>query len=400
MKISLLLHFHQPPTQFNEVTHSITSDCYLPIFNTLYHIPSAKLSVNITASLLEQLQAFSEGREVIRLIHLLCERGQIELTGTGAYHPLLPKIPDEEARRQILLQEYLVGKIVFDNSSSYRKKIGFFPPELAVEPEFIDLLTGEYYEWVMVDESAMLFGTEPGIYRNPDGLSIVVRDDTLSGAVAFGKVKSANDLFDLLNLSRRRYFALAMDGETFGHHLKFGIILLEDFFSDPRLDFCTISEVVKEEKAGKSGKISESTWGTTEDDLKAGINYPRWDIPKNKLHRLQWELTALVLQESVKIPESLLNPSKSLDSKLTHEETRCLNARLLLDKALHSDQYWWASANPCWHPDMVRRGAEMLKGVIFALPNASEKSKNRAEEIFEKLLKLGKEKFGDKAIFA
>lgn len=399
MKISLLLHFHQPPTQFKEVTHLITSDCYLPLFSTICHIPSAKLSVNITASLFEQLETFPEGKEVIRLVRLLCERGQIELTGTGAYHPLFPKIPEEEARRQIILQEYLVGKIVFDNSSSYRKKIGFFPPELAVTSQFVSLLSEEYYEWVMVDESAFLFGVEPGVYRNSDGLGIVVRDDTLSGAVAFGKVLSANDLFDLLNLSRRRYFTLGMDGETFGHHLKFGIELLKLFFSDPRLDFCTTSEIVKEEKAAKSGKIYESTWGTAEDDLKAGINYPRWDLPKNKLHKLQWELTNLVLQESLKIPESLLDVSKVLDSKLTNEETRFLNARRLLDQALHSDQYWWASANPCWHPDMVRRGAEMLKGVVFALPNASEKLKKRAEEIFNKLIQLGKEKFGDKAIY-
>jgi hypothetical protein len=61
-------------------------------------------------------------------------------------------------------------------------------------------------------------------------------------------------------------------------------------------------------------------------------------------------------------------------------------ARQLLDRAVHSDQYWWASAKPWWSIEYIEAGAKELLEVIRATPNVSEDIKNQAEGLYLKIL--------------
>lgn len=381
MELALLLHFHQPPTQFSKITQEITRSCYVPLFELVSRHRDASFTFNVTGSLFEQWQGCDIGRQAIKLLEFLVESGQVEITGTGCYHPLLSKLPIFEVRRQIELQENMIQKL------GLREDLleGFFPPELAVNEKLALEAARRKYQWILVDEAAFGFGREPGIYVHKSGLSVVVRDDTISGVLAFGKVKTSSDLVDLLHLSHRSFYVLAMDGETFGHHMKNGLALFQEIISDRRLTLRKVTDLVSREKDGRSGRIKESTWGTTEEDLLKKLVYTRWDLPKNDLHRVQWELLGLAIR--------VVRRSSTFGGLHFRE------ARELLDKAEHSDQFWWASANPCWHPDMVRRGAEMLKGVAFACRSSTVSEKKRAEWLFNELVRLGKERFGEKAIF-
>lgn len=79
----------------------------------------------------------------MELIKDLVKQKKIEIVGTGKFHPILPLIPKEEAERQIHLNED-VNRREFGNNW---KKLGFFPPEMAISPAIIDLVKKLGYEF-------------------------------------------------------------------------------------------------------------------------------------------------------------------------------------------------------------------------------------------------------------
>ncbi len=60
-------------------------------------------------------------------------------------------------------------------------------------------------------------------------------------------------------------------------------------------------------------------------------------------------------------------------------------ARELLDMALSSDQFWWASAKPWWSLEMIEQGAYQLKQVLITL-NKDVQSVQNAKDLYSKIL--------------
>jgi len=127
-----LFHFYQPPTQLPSVLEKICNESYLPLLEVLREYPQATATANINAVLTEMLKDCGHN-DVIGGPKELAGKGQIEITGTGKYHPILPLIPPEEAKRQIELNHktnaYFFG-------GAYRPN-GFFPPEMAYSGDII-----------------------------------------------------------------------------------------------------------------------------------------------------------------------------------------------------------------------------------------------------------------------
>src|SRR3989337_1902633 len=96
------LHIYQPPTQTEEITRRVTDECYRKLVDILTRYPQARLTLNINACLTQQLDRFGL-RDVIDGLRALAERGQVELTGSAMYHPILPLIPPSEMLRQVAL---------------------------------------------------------------------------------------------------------------------------------------------------------------------------------------------------------------------------------------------------------------------------------------------------------
>jgi hypothetical protein len=90
-----------------------------------------------------------------------------------------------------------------------------------------------------------------------------------------------------------------------------------------------------------------SSWSTTADDLARGVPYPLWNDPGNHLHGLLWEHLTLCIELQQQAEQCADNPPSQWHTGI---------ARNILDTALHSCQFWWASRRPHWDVNMVFRG--------------------------------------------
>lgn len=374
------LHIYQPPTQFRQVLRKISKDSYLKIIEILKKNSNAYLTLNICASLTEQLA--DQFPKIISELKNLVKSGQIELTGSAAYHPLLSKLPKSEIARQIRLNSEINKKYF----GQVWHPSGFFPPEMAYSPQVGDAIEEAGFKWVILEEFAY-----PGKYiprdrifkRRKGNLRIFFRERELSLAIAFSAINSISKFEKYLGgeIGKAGYLITAMDGETFGHHQKGQERFLNELYQFGKPPSITISEILTKFKEVEVVEPVLSTWGITEKDCREGKIYPRWDLPNNPIHALQWQLTKLAIKSVDKIPN--LAQSQS---------------RKLLDRALHSDQYWWASANPSWHYKMVVKGAEMLSAVVESSPSASAGDKHKAANLKEKISNLGLTLYGDTII--
>lgn len=368
-----VLHLYQPPTQFPKILKQIVGESYAPLIALLERNAQAKLTVNICASLTEQLQEWGYD-DLLRRLRRLAERGQVELLGSAAYHPLLPRLPFSEIARQVRLNEKINRKFL----GEVYKPRGFFPPELGYSREVGDALVDLGYEWVLVECCSCPH--EPvrydRIYQLPnEKLSVFFRNKDLSLAIAFGRVKTAGEFAALSrNLLQEEEFILtAMDGETFGHHWKSSFPLLEGLYEE--FESVTVSELLALFPKREKTEPMESTWAASYEECKLGQIYPRWDNPGSPLHPKQWELFNLALA----VVKRARNGGK---------------ARKILDKAVHSDQFWWASHNPIWYPKMVERGTALLVQAIAQTPGVKKEEVKRAENLQKEILETGLKLYG------
>ncbi|NIT04485.1 hypothetical protein GTO10_06340 [Candidatus Saccharibacteria bacterium] len=393
-----VLHIYQPPTQFPEVLKKITEMSYVPLISFLTRNSKAKVTLNVPASLTEHLakQGFNDLLDGIRR---LAERGQVELTGSAAYHPLLSRIPFSEISRQVRLNEdinrELIGRVY--------KPQGFFPPEMGYSEKVGDALAELGYDWVLVENCSS--PNQPVSYDrvyslSPAKLNVLYRHKDLSLAIAFGRVASATE-FDALvkkNLSGGDYILTALDGETFGHHRKDSFGLLESLYET--YESVTVSDLLTSYPKREETDPMESTWAANYKECKKGLVYPRWDNADSPLHPKQWELFNLaitVVNGYVhQVPSKMLNGEAK--GELTDEQRQWIEARKILDKGLHSDQFWWASHNPIWHPKMVERGTVLLRDAILTTPDISQLEAKRAQKLYEEITTEGIKLYGKEPI--
>ena len=118
----------------------------------------------------------------------------------------------------------------------------------------------------------------------------------------------------------------------------------------------TISELVDIFPTGQRVQPYPSSWSTTAEDLKADNPYPLWKDPANNLHRLQWEHTNIALDLVRRAHDVADN-----EASQRHDQI----ARGLMDAALFSCQYWWASQRPHWDVNMINRGVAAQEQVIL-----------------------------------
>jgi len=300
---AFLLHIYQPPVQLPEIVKQITEESYRPLVQSLKDFPQAKVTININASLTEQLADY-ELRDVLTDMAMLANYGQIEFVGSAKYHALLPLIPDPEIERQIRLN--------FDTNRHYFGKayspIGFFPPEMAISSEIFPAIkrTGhEYFIMSAIGNPHHHFPTET-FYQTEEGLAVAFRDDMISNDISFDRL-DGNTFFDRIkyrHTDRDYYVIIAQDGETYGHHIKhafdkFWRPMLAQLEHRSDVKMVTIGELIK--KFGKSDVIKpkSSSWSTDQGDMDYGSPFPLWLHPNNPIHGKQHQIilktTKLVL---------------------------------------------------------------------------------------------------------
>ena len=397
-----LLHFYQPPTQIHWVLKKVCDESYRPLVKVFREASYAKVTVNINAVLTEMLAEYCMS-DVIDGLRELAEEGRIEFTGSAKYHPILPLIPQGEVVRQII-QNYHTNKFFFGNSYSPQ---GFFPPEMSYSPDIVKPILDTGHRWIILSGIACPTAWPTQVIHqisSSDGkmLAVFFRDDILSNRISFQHIDAREFINQLRGLQRKKenvYAITAMDAETFGHHIKhWEELFLEEVYekiepennhsrptrvgelyrqlvqcADLADEHCkllcseelaetneirvvTISELLKLLPSGDTVKPHPSSWSTSWDDIKAGNPYPLWKSKDNLLHQLQWQ--------HLKIAMDMTNKAQQVattEAAMSYADI----ARGLLDRALHSDQFWWASRKPMWDINLVHKGILQQREVIL-----------------------------------
>ena len=401
-----LLHFYQPPTQVPSVLRKICDESYRPLIEVFEEYPNARATINFNGVLADMLIDCGH-RDVIDGLRSLAENGQLEFTGTGKYHPILPLIPQEEVKRQIDLNTQT-------NRRSFGKAYtpqGFFPPEMCYSQDILEPIVKSGYRWIILSGIACPADWPMDvIYKMEyDGqiLMLFFRDDVLSNRVSFQDLGAQEFIAHLEDWRGEReniYVVTAMDAETYGHHIQGWertflakvyeelephaeppeevkqvkelagqhTALLTNSEAAGKIQMVTISQLLDLFPQGQTIEPRPSSWSTTAEDMGAGNYYPLWQDKNNEVHRLQWEHLCLCIE--------LVN--KALECA-DNEESRhfATIARGLLDRAEHSCQMWWASNRPMWDINLIHMGLlDQLRTVVNAYrainkSGASEKTK-------------------------
>ena len=385
-----ILHFYQPPTQFPAVLKRICDESYRPLIALLGEFERGRATVNINGSLTQMLQDCGHD-DIVQGLRRVAEDGRIELLGSAMYHPILPLIPEPEIERQIQLN-HATNRRAFGDVYAPR---GFFPPELAYGPVINDAVARTGHQWILTSGAACATEWPVRVVHRMDAhadLAVLFRDDIVSNRISFKDIDGFGFIDHLRSLERSgasTYVVTAMDAETFGHHIRdwerlFLAHVYAQFDDEPvpiapdvkqavnlasqhrhilevpaprgrELRVVTASELVDAFPPGVPTAPRASSWSTSGDDLARGVPYPLWNDPGNAVHALLWRHLHLCV-ELVGIASRTQNPEARRYADI---------ARGLLDQALHSCQFWWASRRPMWDLNMIDRGLAEQGAVIL-----------------------------------
>lgn len=360
------LHIYQPPGQTRSILDRVAKESYQKLVEGLLQNPQIKITLNINAGLTETLAEFG-WQKIIDGLRALLEREQIEITGTAKYHPILPLLPPAEIARQIEINE-LSNRHFF--GPAYHPQ-GFFPPEMAYNPKVGKIIKKMGYQWVILDETAFPGGVDYSkTYQNSDGLGFFFRERKTSFKILSAQLGTASLLVKELapRLDKNEYLLTAMDGETFGHHRPGLEQLLWDIGKMTEITTITISELKERWTENRTVEPQLSSWAFT--NPQAG-KFPllRWNDPDNEIQENQWSLARLAIDAV--------------------EKDHRPKSRNLLDRALFSDQFWWASAKPWWSLEIIEKGALALLKAIQACTTLAESTKNESNKLYLDIILTG-----------
>jgi alpha-amylase/alpha-mannosidase (GH57 family) len=331
--------------------------------------------------------------DVIAGMRDLCEKGCLEFTDSAKYHAILPLIGQDEMLRQIVLNNQ-TNKQFFGDCYSPK---GFFPPEMAYSRDIVKPVLETGHKWIIMSGVACPVdwpsNAVHSIVAGRQKLVAFFRDDILSNKVSFRDLDAAGFLEQLRQLKGNHkdiYVITAMDAETFGHHIKnWEKLFLGEVYEalEPAepvgkggkqlqrivdtqkeifgaagnngktgIEVVTISKLMEIFPPGQSIEPRASSWSTTLDEIKDGNPYPLWNGKGNALHQLQWQHLKIAMDMTYKAMKVATTDIVKLHADL---------ARGMLDRALQSDQFWWASRRPMWDINLVHQGLLMQREVML-----------------------------------
>ncbi len=380
MKLAILLHLYQPVTQSEKTFKDIAESSYLPLIKLLKNRKNFKLTLNIPLSLLEQMDKYGY-HQWLKDVKELTDGEYIELVGSGAYHPLLTKLPREIVQNQIILNEYGLGYYLgrrtgFEGEQAImiRDLSGFFAPELAVDETLHQILEQLDYSWMLVDSAAV--GGNTGAYKlNDSSCHLIARDTNLSNFFAFSRGLALNESLSYLSLSSDT--VVALDGETFGHHNKDGIHFLGKVIErllDNDIEFVTVSEFLEDAIAESAIKKIDSFKETTWSYLEGTNAYHLWE--GNKMQDILWEIYNKIVTE--------FDPTKIKDSHADMENIAFwkkedvpedIKYELAFNQLLSSDPFWWLSGEQVGESVLYNR--PMVQAFIDRFAAFAEEFENK-----------------------
>jgi predicted glycosyl hydrolase (DUF1957 family) len=372
--VSFILHLYQPSVQSNNVVKQIYESSYNPLLKILKNNKNSHITLNMPLSFLELMDTYGYS-DWIADVAKLYELGKIEITGSAAYHPLLSQFDKKIVEDEIILNEYGLGyyfgkRTGFEGEKSILLKdvTGFFSPELAVNENVLNTISDLGYEWALVDSCALpnQESTDTEVeYKN--GLKLVIRNTELSNKIAFYRGFDTSSILQAFNSSSSQNIYIALDGETFGHHNKDGILYFDsliDALSKQGIALRTVTDVLSGIKnMKKCENIVDSSWGASKEDILNGDILPFWKNENNTTQQSIWQLNKYVesvylqLQFPKSIPSNLENVAlwkNDFINKLENPELqKFLVEQFSYLRLLMSDALWWVSGKALYNNDVV-----------------------------------------------
>lgn len=373
---ALVLHFYQPPTQNLSVTGEILTSCYLPVLRALVANPQAKITFNISGSLILQLKELG-AEDFFVALKALTDRGQVELLNSPIYHPLMPLTPAASSVRQLQYNREVLLQ------TCGKEPTGFFPPELAVNEDILREVA-KAYPFAIVDQSSLSSSFDINVCLTTpvydfEGIKLIASQRMLTEFLRSypgNLLKEKVQQFVSQCEPDGSVFCCATDVEVFGHHYQERLELFGEITKDPEFEFITCSELVNRTAGIKITKIVPSTWQTSPEQLANHNSYPLWQDPGNQLQKEYFDLTNLAkqaLEESRSTQQD--DPGMILSSARKH-----------YDMGTSSCHLYWLSNWPWWHPDLAQAGATSLVKCIRTLPCPPE-MKRQGENLYHSLLR-------------
>lgn len=379
------MHLYQPANADDGRIIEATKKSYERIVRGLEEHPWVKFTMNISGCLV--LRWAELGRtDLIERIKRLVAMGQIELTGTVAYHPLLPLTHKREIVKQVKENEKILKKY-FGQS---RPK-GFFSPEMAYGVTVAKLIKKLGYKWIILDEMAAARAQDflwQQIYKDKaSDLKVIFRSRKFSGSYVPDFLNNLTPRPPLLRKEREEakrmgeVIITATDGELYGLRHEDPTGEFEKLLKNKKIKTKLISDYISGFKNIDKIKLRPSNWESTEEELKKKSPYFSWRNKKSKIQKKIWQLAEL----SYEIVES------------REDDENYQWARWHLVRGLASCTFWWASEKDfshifgpfAWSPDEIERGVnELIRSVRSLHDSTARKTKMKAEKIYAKIKEM------------
>jgi len=365
------LHIYQPPNQFPEILDNVVKDSYIPLINLAKKYKRFYFTLNINASLTEQLAGRGYGK-IISELKKLAERRQIEFTGSAAFHPILPLLPDNEVIHQIEKNDE-INREHF--GAAYRPK-GFYSPEMAYSNRVARIVKKMGYKWLILDEmqadKAIDFSKK--YYIKGLALEVIFRERNLS------KSYPPETLLARLDRASGEIVGIsATDGEMYGHWHRDENRILQKIIARQNVNILKVSDFLFERSGREYVEPLRSSWESLPEEIAAKNPFALWKDPKNKLHKKLWQFANLAIE--------VVNKNK--------KDPNYYWARWHLDRGLASCTFWWCSRRQpspfcpiTWNPDEVEKGLVQLIRSFRSLEKLNAAVKISAEKKYILLQKL------------
>jgi len=377
------LHFYQPANVSTDILKKALAKSYWRLLRLIEENPNLRVTLNVSGCLLNRL---AEEKEVAFLERLtfLVKKGRVELTGSAAYHGLLPLLPSTEAVRQIKENEKILRKYF---GRSFKPK-GFFLPEMAYSPAVAKLVKELGYTWIILDEISSAAGQPQlgEVYRDINsGLKVVFRDRQLSNTYPPDALLNIITKIKTLNIlpeeKERAVLITATDAELYGLRHEDPTGEIEKVVKEKELKTETISNFIKNHRHQKiSLNLRPSSWESSAQEIKNKQPFLVWQNKNNPIQADLWRLADLAL---------------SLGDKFSKDKNFYWY-RWHLVRGLASCTFWWASARDfvqiygpyAWSPDEIERGlGDLIRAVRSLEDKKTKKVKLLAEKYYIRIKK-------------
>ena len=261
-------------------------------------------------------------------------RGQIELSTSPFYHPILPllcdtsaaseshpgvRLPERPFRHPEDAQAQLREAITLHERVFGHRPPGLWPSEGSVSEEVLSLAAAEGFTWTATDEGVLGRSLEMGFYRQPDGtvsgghqlyrphrfsgrkagepgISIFFRDHQLSDLIGFVYSRmdpraAAGDLLGRIRAAgrstggNRAVVSIILDGENcWEYYSGNGREFLRSFYGylaeDREVQAVTASEALRAAPSGNLNRIVPGSWINANFDVWIGAEEDNkaWDL--------------------------------------------------------------------------------------------------------------------------